>query len=387
MDRRHFFKSAGWGTAGLLLNSAVVRSQGVISRPAPPPVEVHGIPSGKPSPLEIPGLFPGRVVEVFHPEAIRGNHVSQPIIGRMLDKGMRELTGEGSAAAAWQRFIDAHDVVGIKINSSGAPVCYSSPEIVREIIAALRQVGVPAHNIVVFDRYSHEIDMGGYQTLLPVGIRVVGIESGAFDASRYDLDVYCEANFFGEWETRSYIASLVSHGITKIINVPTMKDHSASGVTGCLKNLGYGCFNNVARTHQAPYTYTDPFIGYLCSTEPLRSKTVLHIMDGMREVWHGGPLTWLWEFICEAKTLFIGTDPVGVDTIELAAIEKKRSGEGAPSLWDNDPKSLTTDRMEFFRDSHKNMYLRQPGHIAAAGKLGLGVSDLKQIDHRQIRLT
>jgi hypothetical protein len=33
------------------------------------------------------------------------------------------------------------------------------------------------------------------------------------------------------------------------------------------------------------------------------------------------------------------------------------------------------------------MYYRQPGHIAAAGKLGLGISDLKQIDHRRILLT
>ena len=92
--------------------------------------------------------------------------------------------------------------------------------------------------------------MGSYQTLVPVGIRVVGIECGAFDASRYDFDVYCDADFFGESETRCYLAKVVTQELTKIINIPTMKDHSASGVTGCLKNLGYGCFNNVARTHQ-----------------------------------------------------------------------------------------------------------------------------------------
>ena len=58
MDRRHFFKSAGWGTAGLWLNSAVGRGQGNPGRPTPPPVEVHGLPPSKPSPLVIPGLFP-----------------------------------------------------------------------------------------------------------------------------------------------------------------------------------------------------------------------------------------------------------------------------------------------------------------------------------------
>jgi uncharacterized protein (DUF362 family) len=387
MDRRDFVKTAGWGTAAMLLNSAAGRGQVNPCRPAVPPIEVHGIPPGKPSPLGIPGLYPGRVVEVFHNDAISDNHVSQPIVGRMLNEGMKELTGEKSARAAWAKFIEPHDVVGIKINSSGAPVCYSSPELVREIIAAVHSVGVPAQNVVVFDRYSHEIDMGSYQTLVPVGTRVVGIEHGAYDAARYDFDVYCDANFFGETETRCFLAKVVTQELTKILNIPTFKDHSAAGVTGCLKNLGYGCFNNVARSHQQPYSYTDPLIGYLCSTEPLRSRTVLHVMDGMREVWHGGPITWNWDFIYEAKTLFVGTDPVGMDTIELEAIEKKRREEGAPSIWVNDSKTLTLDGDEFHRNPKTNLYFRQPGHIAAAGKLGLGVSDLKLIDHRQLRLT
>jgi len=387
MDRRNFVKTAGLGTAALLFNSGAARGQANPGRPAPPPIEVHGIAPGKPSPLGIPGVFPGRVVEVFHGDSIAGNRVSQPVVGRMLNEGMMELTGERSPTAAWQKFVEPHDVVGIKINSSGAPVCCSSPEIVREIIAALRSIGVPAENIVVFDRYSYEIELGSYPALVPPGIRVVGIEYGAFDAERYDFDVYCDADFFGESETRCFLAKVVTQEVTKIINIPTMKDHSAAGGTGCLKNLGYGCFNNVARTHQQPYTYTDPFIGYLCSTEPLRSKTVLHIMDGMREVWHGGPITSNWEFVYEAKTLFLGTDPVAVDTVELDLIEKKRREEGAISLWDNDPSTLTTNSEEFHRNSHKNMYLRQPGHIASAGRLGLGVSDLKRIDHRRLRLT
>ncbi|HUA98247.1 MAG TPA: DUF362 domain-containing protein [Terracidiphilus sp.] len=387
MDRRDFIKTAGWGTAALLYNSGVAGGQDNPGRPAPPPIEVHGISPRKPSVLGIPGLFPGRVVEVFQGNSISDNRVSQPIVGRMLREGMKELTGERTPAAAWRRFIEPHDVVGIKINSSGAPVCCSSPEIVREIIAALRSIGVPAENIVVFDRYSYEIELGAYEALVPVGPRLVGIEYGAFDAARYDFDVYCDANFFGESETRSFLAKVVTQEVTKIINIPTMKDHSASGVTGCLKNIGYGCFNNVARTHQQPFTYTDPFIGYLCSTEPLRSKSVLHIMDGMREVWHGGPITSNWEFVCEAKTLFLGTDPVAVDAVELEAVETKRREQGAISLWDSDPRTLTTNIDEFHRDSHKNLYFRQPGHIASAGKLGLGVFDLKQIDHRRLRLT
>jgi hypothetical protein len=52
----------------------------------------------------------------------------------------------------------------------------------------------------------------------------------------------------------------------------------------------------------------------------------------------------------------------------------------------HDPTSLTTNQHEFYTDASKNLYYRQPGHIAAAGKLGLGVADVKQIDHRKLQL-
>jgi uncharacterized Fe-S center protein len=178
------------------------------------------------------------------------------------------------------------------------------------------------------------------------------------------------------------MANIVAHELTKIINVPTMKDHSASGVTGALKNLAYGTFNNVARTHRPPHSFTNPLIGMMCTVEPLRSKSVLNIMDGMRQVWHGGPLTQVQSFIDQTGLLLLSTDPVAMDSIELEAIENKRRERGAPSLWQHDPKSITANSEEFYHDATKNLFFRQPGHVATAGKLGLGVSDLKQIDHR-----
>ena len=216
---------------------------------------------------------------------------------------------------------------------------------------------------------------------------MLSVQDGLLDASGYDPNVYCQVNFFGEWETRSYMASVVANGVDKIINVPTLKDHSASGVTGCLKNVAYGTFNNVARSHVAPYTFTNPLIGVMCTVEPLRSKVALNIMDGMRMVWHGGPLTQNQNFIYPAGILMMSTDPVALDTIELEAIDKKRLEQGAPSVWEHKASSITANGREFYEDAGKNLFYRQPGHIAAAGKLGLGVSDLKQIDHRRLQIS
>jgi uncharacterized protein (DUF362 family) len=382
MDRRTFVKVGCIGSASLLMQGLdpTIRAETVPL--AVPPIELRGLPDYKPSPLGMPGLFPGRVIEVHDSGAIVRNRVSQPIVRQMLEHAMEELTQEKSAQAAWAKFIKPNDIVGIKINPSGAPACCSSPEILREIISSVQRVGVPARNILVYDRYSYEMDIGSYQALLPPGVRIVGIQDAFVDASGYDPNIYCAANFFGEWETRSYMASIVSEVVTKIINVPTMKDHSAAGVTGALKNLAYGTFNNVARTHRAPYSFTNPLIGLMCTVEPLRSKSVLHIMDGMRQVWHGGPLTQVQDFIDQTGTLLVATDPVALDTIELEAIEKKRRERGAPSVWQHDPKSITADINDFFHDAAKNLFFRQPGHIAAAGELGLGVADLKRIDHR-----
>jgi len=387
MDRRTFVKRTCMGTAGLLVGNVPTLASDEVVLPKAPPIDVHEAPLSKRSTLGMPGLFPGRVVEVADARAIAGNRVSQPIVHDMLERGLKELAGEKSAEAAYAKFIDPKDVVGIKINPSGAPACCSSPELVREIIFGLRSMGVPAKNIVVYDRFGYEMDLGSYQTLLPPGIRMVGVQDGTLDASGYDANVYCQVDFFGEWETRSYMASIVANEVDKIINVPTLKDHSASGVTGCLKNVGYGTFNNVARSHQAPYSFTDPLIGVMCSVEPLRSKVVLNIMDGMRMVWHGGPLTQNQDFIYTLGVLLVSTDPVAMDTIELEAIEKKRREEGAPSVWERNPKSITTDGRAFFKDASKNLYYRQPSHIAAAGKMGLGVWDLKQIDHRKLRIS
>lgn len=383
MDRRTFVKASCMGSASLLMPGGLdpkVRAE--VTPPSVPQVELRGLSNYNPSPLGMPGLFPSRVIEIRQPNAIVRNRISQPIVRHMLEHAMQELTGEKSASAAWARFVEPHDIVGIKINPSGAPACCSSPEIVREIVASVQSVGVPARNIVVYDRYSYEMDIGSYQTLLPPGIRIVGIQEAFVGDTGYEPSIYCDANCFGEWETRSFMASIVAHELTKIINLPTMKDHSAAGVTGALKNLAYGTFNNVARTHRAPHSFTSPMIGLMCTVEPLRSKAVLHIMDGMRQVWHGGPLTQVQDFIDQPGILLAATDPVALDTIELEAIETKRRERGVPSLWQHDANSITEDSGEFYRNASKNLFFRQPGHIAAAGKLGLGVGDLKQIDHR-----
>jgi uncharacterized Fe-S center protein len=178
---------------------------------------------------------------------------------------------------------------------------------------------------------------------------------------------------------------LVTEKLTKIINVPNMKDHGAAGVTGCLKNIAYGDFSNVARSHRNARTHTLTFIGTLASVEPLRSRTVLNIMDGLRGVWHGGPFSPSRKFRFYPKTLMFGTDPVAMDRLLLDIIDGKRKAEGAISVWHHSMQYVKPGR-GYADDPNEDRFLREPGHIEYASRLGLGVYDINQIKVRRIEL-
>jgi uncharacterized protein (DUF362 family) len=252
---------------------------------------------------------------------------------------------------------------------------------VREVIRALNEVGVPSTRVLVYDRNSEQLEVNGYHALVPPGVRVIGLDR----KGGYDRTAFCEMDCFGERETRSYLAALVCNEVDKIINLPCLKEHNASGVTGCLKNLSYGSFNNVARTHANTKTWTDPAIAVMCTAAPLRAKSVLHIMDGIRAAYHGGPFSWNPEFVWDARTLLIGTDPVAIDRIELEIIEQKRKERGVPSLWDRNPDNIGTSD-DILRTATKNPFYREPGHIKTAAGLGLGEWELDRIEHRRVKL-
>lgn len=386
MDRRTFVFGATLGALNLGMSRHLFGQTD--SRLKSLEIDVHA-PDMPPAPLGMPGLFPGRVVEVFHDRSIVDRRVSPAAIHTMVEDGMKALTGESVARNAWARFFVPTDVVAIKVNPSGVPGTVTSMPLLREVIQALNAVGVSNTNIIVYDRNSNQLEVNGYHALVPPGVRVVGLDQrwsvGGETRGGYDPNVFCEMNCFGERETRSYLASVVATDATKIINLPCLKEHNASGVTGCLKNLAYGSFNNVARTHVEPRSYTDPVIAVMCTAGPLRSKAVLHIMDGIRAVYHSGPFAWNPEFVWEAKTLLIGTDPVAVDRIELEIVEQKRREAGVPSIWDRNPEYLGTGA-DMQRSARKSPFYREPGHIKTAAELGLGKWELNQIDHRRLRV-
>ena len=304
------------------------------------------------------------------------------VVREMMARGMRALTGARTTRDAWRRFFVPSDIVGLKVNCGGYPHCVSAYEIVAEIVRQLTGLGIPAKQIYVYERFQNQMDEVNYAPHLPPGVQLVAAERANrnVDNAGYDPAVYLEADLFGEDDTRSNMMRLVSQRLTKIINIPNMKDHGATGVTGCLKNIAYGSFSNVARTHQGGKSHTYSVVGTLASIEPLRSRTVLQIMDGLRGVWHGGPFARTTRYVFYPRQIMFGTDPVAIDRLLLDIIEKERRAHGAISIWDRSPASLKVDDGRARdADPNVNIIIREPGHVEFAATLGLGTYDRARI--------
>ena len=374
--------AAGLDVAAKERSRAPVGSRSQI-RTGLPPLKVVSRYSPAAAP-GMPGAYAGQVVAVKSDRSvdISTGAANDPVVREMMAQGMRALTGASATADAWRRFFTPSDVVGVKVNCGGYPHCVSAYEIVAETVRQLMGIGVPVTQIYLYERFQNQLDEVNYAPHLPEGVQIVAAERANryTDNSGYDPETYLEANLFGEEDTRSNMMRLVSKRLTKIINIPNMKDHGATGVTGCLKNIAYGSFSNVARTHQRGKSHTYSVVGTLASIEPLRSRTVLQIMDGLRGVWHGGPFARTTKYVFYPRQIMFGTDPVAIDRLLLDIIENKRREQGVLSIWDRSPSSLKMDDTRARdADPNVNIIIREPGHVEYASSLGLGVYDRARI--------
>jgi hypothetical protein len=332
------------------------------------------------------------VVEVLHPGSIQNRAIVREAVRDMVARGMKELTGAPEAAEAWRLLFEPGDVVGVKVNPVGWPHVFSSHELVHEVVAGLGSAGVSPRDIVIFDRYRAQFRKAGYLKNLPEGVRwdatVEDYDNVQLDIEGYDPDVYREIELVSRDHhdpadprtRRSHLSLIVSRKVQKIINLPVLKDHGSAGVTLCLKNMSHGFVNNVARSHgNASTNACNVFIPAICSLPQIRSKVVLHILDGLRGMFEGGPggrvgTSW------DNHTLYFATDPVALDRIGWEAVDRKRVAVGLPLVAESRWVPAGDE------DQHRRHSFRQPEHIELSAALGLGVFDRDKIDLRQIEV-
>jgi hypothetical protein len=126
--------------------------------------------------------------------------------------------------------------------------------------------------------------------------------------------------------------------------------------------MTHGCNVNPQDFHQR---HGSPQIAMLAAQDVLRSRLRLCILDGFKLMAHGGPLWKQPQYVVPHESVYASTDPVAVDAVGWAEVEKARAGFGLKTLKDED---------------------REPAYITAAADLGVGVADLKKITLRDVLL-
>ena len=138
-DRREFLKSAATGVA--LLGSSRMGLAGMLAQ--------H------------PETGKSRVV-IARDAALHGTG-SQPDEKRvldLLDRAMAAYTGREKPVEAWRRMVPPdilkNKVIGLKVNGLGGKGISTHAALVLAICERLQQAGVPAGNIVVWERDARE---------------------------------------------------------------------------------------------------------------------------------------------------------------------------------------------------------------------------------------
>ncbi|MBI4902835.1 MAG: DUF362 domain-containing protein [Acidobacteria bacterium] len=336
------------------------------------------------SKLAAPGLFPGRVIGVEDKRSIVSGRYQADIVKPMLARGMKDLTGADDETSAWKLFFQKGDRVGIKVNPVGMPHVISAAEVLRPIISNLTVAGVRLQDIVVYDRYRQQFLKGGFEQWLPQGVRWSSASEDytliQLDAKGYDRDHFVELplsspGYHNDERARySFAANFITKEVDKLVNLCVLKDHQSAGVTLALKNLSHGLVNNVSRSHSTTTQNScNSFIPAIVQLPVIRNKAVLHIMDGVKGLYHGGPSARP-QFVWDHHTLYFATDPVAMDHVGWRKIDEKRLAMGKKRLVEDTPDQFSTF-------TH-----RQPEHVEIAGALGLGVWQWDKIQYKHVNL-
>ncbi|MES2569894.1 MAG: hypothetical protein V4710_07535 [Verrucomicrobiota bacterium] len=179
------------------------------------------------------------VCYVQNAEAVTRLEENPRVTRRMVDALVMAVTGEKEVGAAWRTLVTPKDRVGIKVSAAGGRYFSSHLGVVEAIVAGLEQAGVPASQIIVWDRDAERLAQARFVSRRG-GYTVRGIGR----ANQYDRDAQVVAPVLGRliWgdllfdekqrrnsllkvpeadmlSSTSHVAGVLSREITKVINV------------------------------------------------------------------------------------------------------------------------------------------------------------------------
>ncbi len=215
----------------------------------------------------------------------------------MLATALQTITGKKENADIWAALgVTKDDVVAIKLNCNraGFPL-FVHTDLVFVLTESLRSV-VPANNIIVYDRYTSELERAGYN----INERSSGVRCHGTDR---------KAGF----DSTERMTRIVTDEATKIINIPSLKAFGPGYVGSLfLKNhIGTLTPADMPRCHN-----NKEMITQVNDSPSIRKKSILGICDGLRACYKRG-VPWFW------KGIIASTDQVAAEYGALEVINDK----------------------------------------------------------------
>jgi len=321
---------------------------------APAAASPDAAPQG-PADVE-PTPIPARsyVYRTQNSEAIADYEADSAVVRRMVDDLVMAATGQSTVSSAWGSLVKPSDVVGIKVCANGAPLFSSHPAVVNAIASGLATAGVPAQNIVVWDREERLLKAAGFRSK-NAGYRLMWSE-GNYDPKAVITSAVLGKLIYGDLlftakapdtlrgefraepvvpdkkrvgsidnlSDESHLSSVLTRVVTKVINVPVLSDNAYCGLSGALFNMTIQNLDNWRRLVQAPIN-GDPSIPEAYADPRIGDKVVFQVMDGLIALYAGGPLGDA-NYAIHFGTLYASKDPVAMDAVALRRIDEWRLG-------------------------------------------------------------
>jgi hypothetical protein len=265
-------------------------------------------------PLTLAG---SRVVEVLREDSVTATppvQVNEAAVRPMLEAALAAFTD--GAPAPWATLLPDYGPttrIGLKVNCLNQYLATSVP-VVKALIASLQEeLGVDAERLVVWDRRLDELTRSGF-TPEALGVQVVGTVTSVTDTSGPG---YTRA-ICGAVEGSTPLLSRILTELTDLtINVPVLKTHVVSGVTGAMKNI-YGVINNPGDYH----ANLNRALPALYRLPPIHAHIRLTLVDALIAVITGGTSD---PPDAQPRRLLLGQDPVAVDSYALDLVNQLRA--------------------------------------------------------------
>ena len=311
----------------------------ITARSDTPPVQTVGSLLQQASPTEHATTPKVKVLIATDKDATTAFTPNPEAIHRLFDRALIRYSGKPDIAAAWRTVVKTQDVVGIKVFSRPGANSGTRSPVVAAMVEGLLAAGLPATNIIIWDKSMTDLKAAGYLELgTKYGVRIESAVQAGYDDKISYTNPVTKTLVWGDHEfgkagegvgRRSFVSNLVTKEITKIICVSPLLNHNVMGIMGCLASVALGSVDNTIRFEDSldrlstavPEIYAMPQLG---------DRVALNIMDALICQYEGEQQSLL-HYSTELNQIWISTDPVALDVIGVQELKRQRDLAGVSS--------------------------------------------------------